>query len=102
MAIAKARTVANVEWLSEHEKKVFRCAFEVPMDTYLDLCSNRQPKIDQGQSLNLYLTSKDDESYISYLHAKAFKDPNCLSLYYIYSMRDTGEITRSTECVACM
>jgi ribonucleoside-diphosphate reductase alpha chain len=102
MEIAKARTVANQDWLTEHEKKVFRCAFEVPMDSYLDLCSNRQPKIDQGQSLNLYLTSKDDESYISYLHAKAFKDENCLSLYYIYSMRDTGEITRSTECVACM
>lgn len=102
MEIAKQRTVANQDWLTEHEKKVFRCAFEVPMDTYLDLCSNRQTHIDQGQSLNLYLTSKDSEEYISYLHAKAFKDPNILSLYYIYSMRDTGEISRSTECVACM
>jgi len=101
MQIAKQRTVANQDWLTEHEKKVFRCAFEVPMDTYLDLCSNRQTHIDQGQSLNLYLTSKDSEEYISYLHAKAFKDPNILSLYYIYSMRDTGEISRSTECVAC-
>lgn len=102
MEIAKQRTVANQPWLTEHEKKVFRCAFEVPMEAYLDLCSNRQTHIDQGQSLNLYLTSKDSEAYISYLHAKAFKDPNILSLYYIYSMRDTGEITRSTECVACM
>lgn len=101
MEIAKRRTVAHCDWLTEHEKKVFRCAFEIPMEGYLDLCSNRQRHIDQGQSINLYLTSKDSEEYISYLHYKAFRDENCLSLYYIYSMRDTGDIVRSTECEAC-
>lgn len=89
------------DWLSEHEKAVFRNAFEVPMDAYLNLCAARQPKIDQAQSINLYFTSNDPESYISKIHKKAFDDENILSLYYIYSMRDAGEITRITECEVC-
>lgn len=100
MRIAKNRTVSEEEWLTDHEKAVFRNAFEVPMESYLQLCSQRQPKIDQGQSINLYFNSNDDEAYISKIHDLAFNDENILTLYYIYSMRGAGKVKRA-ECEMC-
>lgn len=89
-------------WLTDHERKVFRTGFEVPMDAHLDLCAQRQKRIDQAQSINLYITSADSAESISAAHRKAFNDPNILSLYYIYSMRGSGQIKRATECENCM
>lgn len=94
-------TVQNVEWLTEHEKAVFRTAFEIPMEAHLELCSQRQQYIDQAQSINLYFTGSDSEEYISKIHRMAFADENILSLYYIYSMRNSGHITRMEGCEAC-
>lgn len=93
-------TVQHVNWLSEHEKAVFRTAFEIPMEAHLELCSHRQKYIDQAQSINLYFSGNDSEEYIAKIHRMAFEDEDILSLYYIYSMRG-GEITRSTECESC-
>lgn len=98
----KKGTVQHVSWLTDHEKAVFRTAFEIPMDAHLDLCSQRQQYIDQGQSINLYFTSNDSEEYIAKIHRKAIADENILSLYYIYSMRNAGDITRTEECESCM
>lgn len=99
--IARERTVKNCDWLTEHEKAVFRTAFEIPMDAYLDLCSQRQEHIDQGQSINLYFTDQDSPEYIMKTVLKAMLDPNILCIYYIYSMRDSGEVTRIEECELC-
>lgn len=100
--IADKGSVQNVDWLDEHEKKVMRTAFEIRMEDHLLLCSQRQKFIDQGQSINLYFTSNDSEEYISRIHKMAFEDENILSLYYIYSMRGAGNITRVQECESCM
>lgn len=94
-------SVQHVTWLTEEEKAVFRTAFEIPMEDHLRLCSQRQQWIDQGQSINLYFTSNDTPEYIGKIHRIAFNDPNILSLYYIYSMRGAGEITRVEICEVC-
>lgn len=99
--IANNGSVQKVSWLSDHDKAVFRTAFEISMFAYLDLCAQRQPYIDQAQSINLYFTSNDSEEYISQVHRRAFEDENILSLYYIYSMRGAGEITRVESCDNC-
>jgi ribonucleoside-diphosphate reductase alpha chain len=101
LRIAKNRTVRGEEWLTEHEQKVFRNAFEISMEDYLRLCSKRAKYIDQMQSINLWFSSNDPEDYISKIHKLAFNDPNIYSLYYIYSMRGAGNIKRD-ECAACM
>lgn len=93
-------SVQHVEWLSDEEKAVFRTAFEIPMEDYLRLCSQRQRYIDQAQSINLYFTSNDNEKYISKIHRLAMEDEGILSLYYIYSMRG-GNITRVDYCELC-
>lgn len=95
-------SVQHVTWLDDEEKAVFRTGFEIPMEDHLRLCSQRQQWIDQGQSINLYFTSNDTPEYIGKIHRIAFNDPNILSLYYIYSMRGAGEITRIEICEVCM
>jgi ribonucleoside-diphosphate reductase alpha chain len=101
--IVKAKgSVQKVSWLNEHEKKVFKTAFEIDMRYVLRLASQRQKHIDQGQSLNLYLTSNDSEAYIGELHKLAYEDENILSLYYIYSMRGADGLVRDIEsCESC-
>lgn len=94
-------SVQHVTWLDDEEKAVFRTGFEIPMEDHLRLCSQRQQWIDQGQSINLYFTSNDTPEYIGKIHRIAFNDPNILSLYYIYSMRGAGEITRIEICEVC-
>ncbi|MNH03401.1 Ribonucleoside-diphosphate reductase NrdZ [compost metagenome] len=94
-------SVQKVDWLDDHLKAVFRTAFEIPMEDHLRLCSQRQKYIDQGQSINLYFTSNDSEEYISYIHRLAMEDENILSLYYIYSMRGSGDISRVEFCEMC-
>lgn len=95
-------SVQKVDWLTDEEKAVFRTAFEIPMEDYLRLCSQRQKYIDQAQSINLYFTSNDSEEYISRIHKMAMEDEGILSLYYIYSMRGAGDITRPEFCEMCM
>ncbi len=93
-------SVQHVLWLTDDEKAVFRTAFEIPMEDYLRLCSQRQRYIDQAQSINLYFTSNDSEKYISKIHRLAMEDEGILSLYYVYSMRG-GNITRVEYCEMC-
>lgn len=94
-------SVQKVDWLDEEEKAALRTGFEVPMEDYLRLCSQRQKYIDQAQSINLYFTSNDSEEYIGKIHRMAFLDEGILSLYYIYSMRGAGEISRVEMCEMC-
>lgn len=99
--IADHGSVQKVDWLTDHEKAVFRTAFEIPMEDHLRLCSQRQKYIDQAQSINLYFTSNDDERYISKIHKMAMEDEGILSLYYIYSKRGAGDISRVEICDLC-
>jgi len=99
--IANKGSVQKVDWLDAEEKAALLTGFEVPMEDYLRLCSQRQKYIDQAQSINLYFTSNDSEEYIGKIHKMAFKDEGILSLYYIYSMRGAGEISRVESCEMC-
>lgn len=99
--IANKGSVQKVAWLDDEEKAAMRTGFEIPMEDYLRLCSQRQKYIDQAQSINLYFTSNDSEEYIGKIHKMAFKDEGILSLYYIYSMRGAGDISRVDFCEMC-
>lgn len=99
--VANKGSVQKVDWLDDEEKAALRTGFEIPMEDYLRLCSQRQKYIDQGQSINLYFTSNDSEEYIGKIHRQAFLDEGILSLYYIYSMRGAGDISRVEVCEMC-
>ena len=93
-------SVQDCDWLTQHEKDVFRIAFEIPMSAHLDLCSQRQRFIDQQQSINLYFSGSDSEEYIAQIHKQALLDDNINGLYYCYSSRN-GRYERSDECMVC-
>lgn len=97
--INKKGSVQHVEWLDEHEKSVFKTAFEIDQMHIIRLASSRQRYIDQAQSINLFFSSDESEEYISEVHKMAFKDPYIKSLYYIRS--ESGVQTNKGECVAC-
>lgn len=91
-------SVQHVDWLSDEEKKVFKTAFEIDQKVILRLASQRQKYIDQGQSINLFFSADADEEYISEVHKQAFLDENILSLYYIYS---TKQSIQPKGCESC-
>lgn len=93
-------SVQDCDWLTQHEKDVFRIAFEIPMSAHLDLCSQRQRFIDQQQSINLYFSGSDSEEYIAQIHKQALLDDNINGLYYCYSSRN-GRYERNDECTIC-
>ncbi|MFA6199027.1 MAG: ribonucleotide reductase N-terminal alpha domain-containing protein [Bacteroidales bacterium] len=99
--VLKNGSVQHVSWLSEFEKLVFKTAFELPQERILWLADARQPKVDQTQSINLFLPSEAKEEYIAFLHELAFKMKNLKSLYYI---RSSSGVLASTgdACVACV
>lgn len=91
-------SVQHVDWLTGHEKKVFRTAFEVDQFVLLRYASLRQKYLCQGQSINFYVSEDGDEDRIAMLHDEALLDDNILSLYYVYSR--SGVIV-SSNCEAC-
>lgn len=89
----------EIDWLNAHEKKVFKLAFEMDMMAILRLASARQKRLCQMQSLNLFFSSEEEESYIGKVHKAAFLDEDIHSLYYCYSRR--GVMASKDSCEAC-
>ena len=98
--IAKRGSVQHLTWLTDHEKLVFKTAFEIDQKVILRLASIRQKYIDQGQSLNLFFSSEEKEEYIAEVHKEFFLDPYLKGLYYIRS--ESGVIASTGECAACV
>ena len=96
--ISNHGSVQQETWLSTEEKEVFKTAFEMSQMTLINRAAARQPKLCQGQSLNLYVGEEDSEVYVSQLITECFLNENILSQYYIYSR--SGVIVND-ECVSC-
>jgi ribonucleoside-diphosphate reductase alpha chain len=96
--VDNAGSVQHVNWLDEHEKDVFRTAYEIDQEVLLDRAADRQAFIDQSQSLNLFFQADAGPQYISRVHKKALLDPRIKSLYYLRSRAGVQAGTRgSTE-----
>lgn len=94
-------SVQSVDWLSEEEKKVFLTAFEIDPNAILRLASARQKHLCQMQSLNLFFSSEEEESFIGGIHKNAFEDEYIHSLYYAYGMRGVAAAKKDVVCEAC-
>lgn len=92
-------SVQHLDWLSQHEKDVFKTAFEIDQMAIIRLASDRQRYIDQGQSLNLFFSSEADESYIAEVHKAAILDPWIKGLYYLRT--ESGVSASKGECKSC-
>lgn len=91
-------SVQQEDWLSPHEKQVFKTAFEINQETILNMASSRQNWLCQGQSLNFYFPEDGSEELLARLISLCFINENILSQYYIYSR--SGVIVND-ECLSC-
>ncbi len=92
-------SVRNLDFLTDHEKDVFKTAFEINQSTLITLAAQRQRYVDQGQSLNLFFSADEDEEVVARVHAEALFNPNIKGLYYLRS--ESGVQASKGECVAC-
>ena len=66
------------------EQEVFLTAYEIDQSDIITLASERQPSIDQGQSINLFLHPNIDAKEMYRLHVEAWLK-GVKSLYYVRS-----------------
>ena len=92
-------SVQHLDWLDDHEKLVFRTAFEINPEVIIRLAAQRQKSLDQGQSLNLFFSADESEAVIAKVHQLAFKEEGILSLYYVRTQ--AGVAGSSGECISC-
>lgn len=94
-------SIQHLDCFTEHEKKVFKTAFEIDMIAHLKMCAGRQPYFDQQQSINIYLSGSDSVEYITEVHLTALALEGINSLYYCYSIRDGQFVREIEECLQC-
>lgn len=66
-------SVQHLDFLSKHEKDVFKTAFEIDQNWLIDLAADRTPLISQSQSLNIFLPGDIDKQILHDVHFKAWK-----------------------------
>jgi ribonucleoside-diphosphate reductase alpha chain len=97
--VANLGSVQEEDWLTDHEKQVYLTAYEINQSDVLRLASMRQRYLCQGQSLNLFFASDEDESYVAKIHQEALMDKHINCLYYLRSMSNVR--ASKGECTAC-
>jgi ribonucleoside-diphosphate reductase alpha chain len=80
--IANEGSVQHLDFLSDHEKAVFKTAFELDQAWVVEHSAKRQEFICQGQSVNLFFPAGSPAKYVNSVHMKAWKD-GLKGLYYL-------------------
>jgi ribonucleoside-diphosphate reductase alpha chain len=82
--IASKGSVQHLETLNDEEKAIFRTAYEMNMREIVQQAADRQPWIDQAQSLNLFFPTPISGKYLDEVHLLAWKT-GVKTLYYLRS-----------------
>lgn len=96
--VSKLGSVQHLDWLTDHEKAVFKNAFEIDPRITLRMAESRQKWLCQGQSLNFYLREESAEETLSYLMSACALSPWILSVYYAYTR---SGVVVTDQCVSC-
>lgn len=77
-------SVQHLDFLSDHERAVFKTAFELDQRWLVDLAADRAPFVCQAQSLNVFLPADVHKRDLHAIHFSAWKK-GVKSLYYCRS-----------------
>ena len=77
-------SVSHLNFLTEHEKMVFKTAFELDQKWIIELGADRTPYISQAQSINIFLPADVHKKELHQIHLQAWKK-GLKSLYYCRS-----------------
>ena len=117
--IANDGSVQHLEWMSQHEREVFKTSMEIDQRWVVEHASDRQQYIDQAQSINLFFRPDSHIKYIHSVHFLAWKK-KLKTLYYCRSEKigkadkvhkklereiikeiDITAIAQGNDCIAC-
>lgn len=109
--ILEQGSVQHLDYLTKHQKEVFKTAFEIDQMWVVDHAASRQAYICQGQSVNLFFPSGSDINYVNLVHLAAWKRL-LKGLYYLRTSagvtaeKVSAKVERRTlkdveECLSC-
>lgn len=93
-------SVQHLDFLSDHEKNVFKTAYEIDQNVLIQQASQRQKYICQAQSLNLFFPFGVDPKYFNDVHLQAWR----LGVKTLYYCRSTSAIQvdhTGADCESC-
>lgn len=95
-------SVQHLDFLTEHEKDVFKKFSEIPQMAIIKQAAQRQKYIDQAQSLNISIDPENvSVKDINKLYVEAW-ETGVKSLYYQNSVNAAQKFSRNTlDCAAC-
>jgi ribonucleoside-diphosphate reductase alpha chain len=93
-------SVQHLDFLSEHEKEVFKTYPEIDQLSIIYQASTRQNHIDQGQSVNIMVHPDTPVKEINKIYVTAWK-LGLKSLYYQHSMNAAQKFKQKKECTSC-
>jgi ribonucleoside-diphosphate reductase alpha chain len=77
-------SVNHLDFLTDHEKEVFKTAFELDQKWIIELGADRTPYVSQAQSINIFLPADVHKKELHQIHFQAWKK-GLKSLYYCRS-----------------
>ena len=111
--LANDGSVQHISQLTDHEKNVFKTAFELDQSWVVEHSAKRQPFVCQGQSVNLFFPSGAHKGYVNAVHLKAYKE-GLKGLYYLRTtagktadnvgakvVRNALKDFEEDECISC-
>ena len=115
--ITNGGSVQHLDFLSDHQKRVFKTAIEIHQDWVVYHGGVRQEFLCQGQSLNIFFPAGASKKYLHKTHFDAWKY-GCKGLYYLRTetsnraenvaqkierdrLVEFNETASQDECVAC-
>ncbi|KAA9007233.1 ribonucleoside-diphosphate reductase subunit alpha [Paenibacillus spiritus] len=93
-------SVQHLEFLSDHEKEVFKTFSEIDQYVILDQASTRQLFLDQSQSLNITVNPKMSAKEINELYLFAWEN-KVKTLYYQHSTNAAQQFSKDKLCSNC-
>lgn len=93
-------SVQHLDFLSDHEKSVFKTFAEINQFVVIDQAADRQKYIDQGQSLNVMVNPATPVKDINALYLDAWRQW-VKALYYQHSMNAAQQLSRKIVCSGC-
>lgn len=93
-------SVQHLDFLSEHEKEVFKTFSEIDQYVVLDQAAMRQKFIDQSQSLNLMINPNASAKEINDLYLFAWRN-GVHTLYYQHGTNAAQQFSKDKMCMMC-
>jgi ribonucleoside-diphosphate reductase alpha chain len=102
-------SVQHLDFLTEDEKEVFLTAYEISQLALIKLAADRQPYIDQAQSLNLFFPADMDPKVFHQVHVEAWRG-GVKTLYYCRSSsvlkadatsKTHADVSGDADCKSC-